>query len=112
MSDSDAHPEDGNPHACSRETAQSGARQESVIYQDGRSVGEVFHAQIDVQAREIRFDEIIHSDNLLIPDDCEFRDYRILIQKISFASRQETGAAHKGRVLKGVVAEILGHRQQ
>ena len=86
-------------------------RQENGIYQNGRCVAEASDARIDSQAREIHFGEIYGSDDLLIPEDCEFRDYRVLIQRIGFASRQEAGAAHKGRVLKGVVAEILGYRE-
>jgi hypothetical protein len=88
------------------------ARHDSAIYQNGRHVAEVLDAQIDLEAREIHFGEVYQSDDLLIPEDCEFRNFRILIQKVGFASRQEAGAAHKGRVLKHVVAEILGYRQQ
>lgn len=93
-------------------TGASSARQDSALYQNGRRVAEVLDARIDRQAREIHFGEVYQSDDLLIPEDCEFRDFRILIQKIGFASRQEAGEAHKGRVLRRVVAEILGYRQQ
>ena len=94
------------------ESASSEVRQENAIYQRARRVGEVADVRVDTQNREIHFGEIYHSDELLIPEDCEFREFRILIQKITFATRQEIGAAHKGRVLKGVVAEILGYWQQ
>lgn len=93
-------------------TAAPGARLPNGIYQNGRCVAEAIDAQVDSQAREIGFAEICQSDDLLIPEDCEYREYRILIQKVGFASRQQTGAAHKGRVLKTVVAEILGYREQ
>jgi hypothetical protein len=90
----------------------SSTRQENALYQNGRPVAEVLEPRIDATSREIHFAEVYRSDELLIPEDCEFREYRILIQKIGFASRQEAGAAHKGRVLKSVVAEVLGYRQQ
>ena len=94
------------------ESASSDARPENAIYQRGREVAKAADARVDSETREIHFGEIYQSDELLIPDDCEFREYRILIQMVGFATRQEIGAAHKGRVLKGVVAEILGYRQQ
>ena len=96
----------------STQVSASSARQDTALYQNGRRVAEVLDARIDRQAREIHFGEVYQSDDLLIPEDCEFRDFRILIQRIGFASRQEAGEAHKGRVLKLVMAEILGYRQQ
>ncbi|HEY6272230.1 MAG TPA: hypothetical protein VIX19_09585 [Terriglobales bacterium] len=90
----------------------SGPRQDDGIYQGGRLVGLVLNPKVDSEAREIRFGVIHNSEELLLPDDCEFRNYRILIQRLDFATREERGAAHKGRVLKGVVAEILGFREQ
>jgi hypothetical protein len=94
------------------EPGTSETRQDNALYQRGRRVAEVLDVRIDAQAREIHFGEIYGSDDLLIPEDCEFRAFRILIQKIGYASRQEAGAAHKGRVMKNVVADILGYRQQ
>jgi hypothetical protein len=88
------------------------ASEPDAIYQGGRVVGRVFDGRVDTAAREIRFGEIYNSDELLLPDDCEFLEYRILIQRMDFATREERGAAHKGRVLRGVVAEILGYREQ
>jgi hypothetical protein len=88
------------------------ARQPDEIYQNNRLVGRVIDARVDADAREIRFGEIFNSDELLLPEDCEFQGYRILVQHVGFASREERGAAHKGRVLRDVVAEILGYREQ
>ena len=110
MSFSDVGATAGGSTTAGNETA--GTRQANALYQNGRRVAEVLDARVDVQAREIHFEEIYQSDDLLVPEDCEFAEYRILIQKIGFASRQQAGAAHKGRVLKDVVAEILGYRQQ
>lgn len=88
------------------------SRLDDAIYQGERLVARVLDAQVNSEAREIRFGEVYNSDELLLPDDCEFRNYRILIQRLDFATRQEHGEAHKGRVLKGVTAEILGYREQ
>jgi hypothetical protein len=113
MNDSDHNADQADQHTgTSTEANTAGTRQDNALYQRGRRVAEVLDEQIDAQAREIHFGEIYQSDELLIPEDCEFRAYRILIQKIGFASRQEAGAAHKGRVLRNVVADILGYRQQ
>jgi hypothetical protein len=90
----------------------SASREEDAIYQNDRLVGRALDARVDQEAREIHFGEIFGSDDLLLPDDCEFRNYRILIQHVGFASKEERGAAHKGRVLRGAVAEILGFREQ
>lgn len=108
MSFSEAGASAGGPTAGEKESAA--ARQPDSLYQNGRRVAGIVGARVDAQAREIHFDEVYQSDDLLIPEDCEFREYRILIQKVTFASRQQAGAVHEGRVLKGVTAEILGYR--
>ncbi len=86
--------------------------EQDAIYQGGRLVAKVLDARVDAEAREVHFGELYNSDELLLPDDCEFREYRILIQRMDFAAKEERGAAHKGRVLRGVTAEILGYREQ
>jgi len=86
--------------------------EQDAIYQGGRLVGRVLDARVDTEAREIHFGEIYNSDELLLPDDCEFREYRILIRRVEFASREERGAPHKGRVLRSATADILGYREQ
>jgi hypothetical protein len=101
----------GTPPAAAKSPAPKSYEQDA-IYQGGQVVGRVIDARIDAESREIRFGEIYNSDELLLPDDCEFREYRILIQRMDFAAREERGAAHKGRVLRGVTAEILGFREQ
>lgn len=88
------------------------AREQDAIYQNDRIVARVTDVQVHADAREIRFGEVSNSDELLLPEDCEFQNYRILVQHIDFASKEERGATHKGRVLRGVVAEILGYREQ
>lgn len=87
-------------------------REPDAIYQRDRLVARVLNAEVDLEAREVHFAEIYDSDYLLLPDECEYQNYKIMVQRISYASRIESGAAHKGRVLKGVSADILGHREQ
>jgi hypothetical protein len=88
------------------------ARRDDAIYQNDRPAGRTLDVQVDLGAKEIRFGEIYQSDYLLLPDECEYQKYRILVQKVAFAGKLDRSAAHKGRVLRGVVAEILGYREQ
>lgn len=84
----------------------------SAIYQNQRLVARVVGAEIDPPAKEIRFAEVLNSDDLLLPEECHFQKYRIVIQRVAYASRIDKEASHKGRILRGVVAEILGDREQ
>lgn len=88
------------------------ARQDDAIYQNDEPVARALETEVDLEAKEICFGELYESDRLLLPDECEYQKYRILIRKVAFATRLDKNAPHKGRVLRGVVAEILGHRQQ
>lgn len=87
-------------------------REPDALYQRGRVVGRVLEAEVDAAARQVRFGEIHNSDDLLLPEECEFQNYTILIQKVAFASRIDRSAPHKGRVLRGISADILGNREQ
>lgn len=86
--------------------------EKDAIYQDGRIVARVVAPEIRRDAREIHFTEINSSDDLMLPEECEFQQYRLMIQRIEYASRIDKTAPEKGRVLRGVVAEILGYREQ
>jgi hypothetical protein len=86
--------------------------QEDAIYQDGKIVARVIEPEVRKDAREIHFTEINNSDNLMLPEECEFQKYRLMIQRIEYASRIDKNAPEKGRVLRGVVAEILGYGEQ
>ena len=88
------------------------AREDNAIYQDNKLVARVLDPAINQDSREIRFGEIHHCDALLLPEECEFQKYRIMIQRVGFASRVDRAAPEKGRVLREVVAEILGYRVQ
>jgi hypothetical protein len=82
------------------------------IYQEGKLVARVVGPEVRGNAREIHFAEINSSDDLILPEECEFQKYRVMIQRIEYASRIDKQAPEKGRVLRGVVAEILGYREQ
>jgi len=98
-----------NPNALS---ANATARQDDAIYQNNERVARTVEAEVDLEAKEIRFGELYESDPLLLPDECEYQKYRILIRKVAFAASLDKNVPRKGRVLRGVVAEILGHREQ
>ena len=72
----------------------------------------VINPEVDEEAKKIRFAEIYQSDELLLPEECEFQKYRLLVRRVLDAMRIDKSAPHKGRVLKGVTAEILGYREQ
>ena len=91
---------------------QTGKYQEDAIYQDGKVVARVVEPEIRGDAREIHFAEINSSENLILPEECDFQKYRLMIKRIEYASRIDKNAPEKGRVLRGVVAEILGYREQ
>ena len=87
-------------------------READAIYQNGRLVARVLDAGVDTAAKEIRFSEVYNSDELMLPEECEFLKYRILIQRIAYASKVNKEEPHKGRILRGVVANLLGFREQ
>ncbi len=112
---SDSVPEPNGPPPDTRgglQTSQAVAWQADAIYQNGQPVARAAETEVDLKAKEIRFGELYESDHLLLPDECEYQKYRILVRKVAFASRLDKNAPHKGRVLKGVVAEVLGYREQ
>jgi hypothetical protein len=87
-------------------------REPDAIYQNKELVARVIAPEVDLQAKEIRFEELYNSDNLVLPDDCEFQKYVIMVLRIGFASKAEKDELHKGRILRQVVAGILGYREQ
>ena len=93
--------------------APAGERDPDGIYQSDRLAARVVAAEveIDAEAKEIRFGEIYESDKLLLPDECEFRKYVIVIQQVTYASLHDTIDPGKGRVLRECIAEILRLRE-
>ncbi len=75
-------------------------------------VARVADARVDNEAHEIHFAELYNSDYLVLPDECEFQKYKIMVQRIGYAAREEKSALHKGRILRDVTADILGYREQ
>ena len=86
--------------------------EEDAIYQDGNVVARVVGPEVRLNDREIHFAEVNSSDLLMLPEECEFQKYRLIVKRIEYASRIDKKAPEKGRVLRGVVAEILGYREQ
>ena len=72
----------------------------------------VLEAELDLAAKGLRIGEVYNSDELLIPEECEYQRFRILIQRVAFASKIDKAEPHKGRILRGVTADILGYREQ
>ena len=101
-----------NPGTIDLQARMPKGREPDAIYQNGRLVARVAGAEVDLEAKQIRFAEVFNSDNLLLPDECEFGQYRILIQRIADATKVSREEPHKGRMLRGVVADLLGHREQ
>ena len=95
-----------------KQSAPHKEREPDAIYQGNRIVARVLEAELDTEARVVRFGEVFNSDELMLPEECEFQKYRILIQRIAYASKVNKEEPHKGRVLRGVSADILGFREQ
>jgi hypothetical protein len=93
-------------------SSPSSQRDSNAIYQDGRMVARVVEPEIDLEAKQIRFSEVFESDDLLLPEECEFQKFRIMIQTVTWAAKIDRANPSKGRVLKGVVADLLGYTQQ
>ena len=97
------------PETFSRRTA---VYEDDAIYQEGKIVARIVAPSVRLDAREIHFEEINNSDDLVLPEECEFQKYRLMIQRVEYASRIDKASPEKGRILRGVVAEILGYREQ
>ncbi|MEE8142551.1 MAG: hypothetical protein V3T77_05585 [Planctomycetota bacterium] len=87
-------------------------READAVYQENRLVARVIDPEVDLEAKQVRFGELFQSDMLLLPEECEFQKYRILVQKIADATKLDRNAPDKGRILRGVSADIVGYNQQ
>ena len=92
-------------------------REPNAIYQKNRSgkeraAGWVTDVEVDEKGKEILFGEISESDDLLLPEECEYQKWVILVRKIASAVAQDKANPQRGRVLKGVTAEIVGRLDQ
>lgn len=105
--------QDTKPATAATAPATTSAKyEEDAIYQGDKIVARVANPEVHAEAKEVHFGEISDSEYLILPEECEFQKYRILIQRIEYASRIDKQNPDKGRVLRGVVAEILGYREQ
>ena len=87
-------------------------REQDALYQGDRILARVLEVEVDMEAKELRIGRIYESDQLMIPEECEYQQYRLMIQRIAFASKDEKVGPHKGRILRGVIADIMGYREQ
>lgn len=90
----------------------SQGREHNVIYQKGKPVAKVVGAEVNLEAKGITFEEVLESDRLVLPDECEYQKYRIIVQKVAFATKIDRRPGHQGRTLAGCTAEILGFIEQ
>jgi hypothetical protein len=109
---SEATPGAAAPQPGHNDHASVSAREPDAIYQEGKIVARVEGAEVDLDAKEIHFEEIHQSDDLLLPEECEYQRYKILIQRIAYATKAEKVAVTRGRILRGVAADILGFLEQ
>ena len=91
---------------------EKAGREADAVYQEDRLVARVIDPEVDLEAKQVRFGELFQSDMLLLPEECEFQKYRILVQKIADATKLDRNAPDKGRILRGVSADIVGYNQQ
>ncbi|MGD1103047.1 MAG: hypothetical protein ABSA59_13360 [Terriglobia bacterium] len=100
-----------SPASATAPTGRTVNYEEDAVYQDGKVAARVVEPDVRWHAPEIHFAEINDSDNLILPEECEFQKYRLLIQRIEYASRIDKNAPEKGRLLRGIEAEIMGYKE-
>lgn len=94
-----------------------GQREPNAIYQKDRRgnervVARVSDVEVDEAGKEVLFGEISQSDDLLLPEECEYQKWVVEVRKIAYSTKEDKSAPNRGRVLKGVTAEILGRVEQ
>lgn len=100
------------PKSAKEPSVATGWRGHDAIYQDSRIVARAVDTRADDVAHEIHFGELYSSGYLTLPDVCEFQRYRIVVQRIGYAAREEKRALRKGRILRDMTADIQGYREQ
>jgi hypothetical protein len=93
----------------SEKEAPAADRDPNGVYQKGKLVAYVKEPDIDEAGKEVRFAEIYKSDDLILSDECEFRKFILIVRRIAYASKEND--ASRSRTLRGVVAEIVGYRE-
>jgi hypothetical protein len=87
------------------------AREPDALYQKGKFAGRAIGFEVDEVGKEVRFDQIENTDDLLLADEFEFEKYNLIVRKVAYATKVARESPHKGRILRGVVAEIVGYRE-
>ena len=102
----------------SKDPAESSAsapalkREADGIYQNEKLVARALGAEVDTKAQKVRFAELYRSDLLLLPDECEYGKYRILVDAVTDATKHDSTSPDRGRILRGVTADILSYTEQ
>ena len=99
-------------HTETTKTPTPAVREQDAIYQNDRLVARVTAPQVDQNGKEVCFEELYNSEYLVLADECEYQKYKIIVRRIEYASKVNKEEPHKGRILRGVAAEILGYREQ
>ena len=92
-------------------------RDEDAIYQwqfhhGERKVAQVVKANVDEAGKSVSFAEVTHSDLLFLPDECQFRKFKLEIDTVGDAVKVDHNDAEKGRILRDVTAKITGYVEQ
>jgi hypothetical protein len=92
-------------------------READAIYQkdrygNERVVARVKDVEVDEAGKEILFGEVSQSDDLSLPDECEYQKWVVEVRKIAYSTKEDKSAPNRGRVLRGVTAEILRRVEQ
>lgn len=87
-------------------------RQPDALYQRNRIVARAVNAEVDEAAQTVHFEEFYSSDDLVLADEAEFQKYKILVETVDHATKIDRNALHRGRVLRGITAKILGHCEE
>jgi len=95
----------------SQTPAGPAVREPDALYQNGRLAGRVVAYEVDEAGKEVRFDLIENTDDLLLADEFDFQNYNLIVRKVGYATKVARESPHKGRILRGVVAEILSYRE-
>ena len=93
-------------------SAPESRREPDGIYQKEKLVARAVGAEVDTKAQKVRFAELYRSDPLSLPDECEYGKYRILVDAVGDATKHDHSLPDRGRILRGVTADILSFGEQ
>jgi hypothetical protein len=93
-----------------KSNGRTGGRDPNAIYQNSKLVARAREPEIDEAGKEVRFTQITDNDELRLPDECEFQKYVLIVRRIAHATKEKS--EKRERILRGVVAEIVGYWEQ